>query len=284
MLQTLLKAIAARSMQLQLPRRFLCRAKQAEVAKAKARTQYVPEGPPVEGDYEEKSAVLQKRKHAEQVDSEWQFWNSYFQKVPTATARKAMAVKQQQQQRAKESAKGPPSDDEEDRLSDNADDDSDDDYCHRFYREEECPSDCTNPCDTSEYDSYSEDEHQCHCLSPLQNPSQGAFQLAFRQLVMFVKNLQDNVCNNPAAARLKTFATLQVRSQRRTQMHSSWLTTKRNLKGIRLAYYATFGCRTKRHLCLLVVLMLLHGIQLYNHEVYPVKYGDKLISKEQHFE
>lgn len=150
---------------------------------------------------------MRKKQHfAQENDSQWQFWNSYFQKVPTAAARQALVYKQRQQQQAKQAASnrndnGGDSQEEEDEHIEDEDD------C-RFYNDESSQG-FSSPYDLSDSDSDRDAKCDVLQLSPLQH-GVGAVQQAYMQLVSFVQQLPSAVCRNPAAARLKTFATLKV--------------------------------------------------------------------------
>ena len=183
-----------------MPRRFVCRAQQTEIARAKARTQYVPQGPPVEGADEEKSSVSKKRQYAEQTDNESHFWSSYFQKVPTAAARHAIAQKQRQRMHSANAAT-PCCDKEENENEE------------ELFDEEEPPSDYESLYDSSDeqIDDYSNILQNSCDVSEVQGSGTSAAQQAFTQLLRFVKGLPDDVASSPAAARLKTFSSLQVR-------------------------------------------------------------------------
>ena len=182
-----------------MPRRFVCRAQQTEIARAKARTHYVPQGPPVEGADNEKSSVSKKRQYAEQADNESHFWSSYFQKVPTAAARHAVAQKQRQRMC---SANAATSCCEEDENEDE----------EELYDEDEPPSDYESLYDSSDGEDhdYSDFLRDLRDVIEAQGSGASAAQQAFTQLVQFVKGLPGDVVSSPAAARLKTFSSLQV--------------------------------------------------------------------------
>lgn len=182
--------------------RFLCRAQQAEVAKAKARTQYIPQGPGVEDEGGTETSTHQKQQHAHAADNDWQFWNSYFQKVPTTAARQAMAHRQRQRQHARRSA-------QQNAYQEHDDGDTED--------EEEGLSDVSGysayfsdgPDGTD--DEYDMDNKFGAIGNTASAANMSAEEQAHRQLLLFVQRLPACVTSSPAAAVLKSWSLPQVR-------------------------------------------------------------------------
>ena len=139
------------------------------------------------------------------MDNNWQFWNSYFQKMPTAAAKNAVAEKQRQRQQAKRAAQCPNSEDD---VDDNSDDPycSDSDLCH----EDSPRSYDHDPLSESDCNSYSDNDCGTYGVGPVQRSEECATQQAFQKLVLFVQELPESIAKGPAAARLKAFSSLKV--------------------------------------------------------------------------
>ncbi len=178
-------------------RRFKCRAHAAEIAAAKARTDYLPEGPQAEEEATHESAQptannFKKRRLDSSHNSSRDFWDCYFHQNKRSVKR---FKKQQHSQHP-----GASSDDDDD--ADHDEDDwafmSDSDGCSDDYGEAEEENSAGNGQQQQPQSFYKQVDQ---LLSPA---------MAFHQLVQLVQGFSSRVKEHKAAAHLKGFVTKKV--------------------------------------------------------------------------
>ena len=175
--------------------RFRCRAHEAEIAAAKARTCFVPEGPQAE---EENPSVAAepsnpsfKKRRIDRPHTSRDFWDCYFRQTKQPARRKAH--KQQPGSNVGRDEAG-------------SDDDSDD--CSFDSWGSSVFSDDEDEVEGKETNADSEQQHPERFYkqaAPVISPA-----LAFQQLVKFVQGLSNKIKEHKGASHLKGFASRKV--------------------------------------------------------------------------
>ena len=181
--------------------RFKSRTRVAEIAAAKARTNYIPEGPQAEEEEakgEEGEKPNFKRQRTSKTHSNQDFWDCYFHRNERNVRRKSQPVDE--------------SSDHEEEEDGEADDEEQFDHCQQA---SDSDSDCIDLDSDGEAHASGGQQQQQHPQNFYKQPPRMLSPAAaFQQLVTFVQQLPAQITADKAAAQLKTFGAKKVCSSR----------------------------------------------------------------------